>query len=385
LTTTGLVRRRRVHRALFLGLIRAALTGAITLATGIVAVPAQAAAAPRVLITGMDLHDGMILQHGGRYYMYGTEYKCGFQWGRPSTRWCGFGVATATSLSGPWSAPKLLFAPSAMVRTGPGNWAVDNGRTWNWVCGSDGGGCFNPRMLLRPDGVWVLWFNAPGDYYRSRANAYWVMGCNGPAGPCGSQAGAPHGSTHKPALKICADDGDFSVITSGSSAAIICSLGGLSEEQLAGSWASGTGSGTKNLARMAAALASSGTGRASPAGAAPARLPLAEGEGADQLPDGTWEMTYSLPGCGYCSGPPALKSAAGAKEVQQGYATAPAMMGPWTAQGVLSPAYCTGQPRTVFLAGGTEYEWVDRWLGTINEKGAAVLLEPMSASPWSCT
>ncbi len=277
-----------------------------------------------------------------------------------------------------------------MLHTGTGNWAVDNGKTWNWVCGSDGGGCFNPRMLLRPDGVWVLWFNAPGDYYRSRANAYWVMGCNGPAGPCGSQAGAPHGSTHKPALWICADDGDFSVITSGASAAIICSMGGLSEEGLTSSWANGTGSGTKNLAHLAAALAGASPAgaspaSASPAGASPASLPAAEGPGGYQLSDGTWEMTYSVPRCGYCTGPPALKSAAGAKEVQAGYATAPGMLGPWTAQGVLTPTYCTGQPRTVFSAGGAVYEWVDRWLGTLNEKGAAVLLEPMSASPWSCT
>lgn len=327
------------------------------------------------MITGVDLHDGMILQRNGTYYMYGTEYRCGFRWRVHNTPWCGFGVATASSLGGPWSAPRLLFAPSAIVHTGAGNWARDNGKTWNWVCGSNGGGCFNPRMLLRPDGVWVLWFNAPGDYSRSRANAYWVMGCNGPAGPCGSQAGAPHGSTHKPTLNICEDDGDFSVITSGSSAAIICSMDGLSEEKLSGSWANGSGSGTKNLARMAGAMASPSL----------PGLPPAEGPGAYQLSDGTWEMTYSLPECGYCTGPPARKSAAGAKEVRAGYATAPRMLGPWTARGVLTPHYCTGQPRTVLSAGGARYEWVDRWLGTLNEKGAAVLLEPMSASPWSCT
>jgi hypothetical protein len=87
-------------------------------------------------------------------------------------------------------------------------------------------------------------------------------------------------------------------------------------------------------------------------------------------------MTYSLPQCGYCSGPPAVKSAAGPGEVQAGYATAPGMMGPWTDHGPLSAAYCTGQPRTVFSVGDTEYEWIDRWHGTPNEAGATVLLEP---------
>ena len=49
--------------------------------------------------------------------------------------------------------------------------------------------------------------------------------------------------------------------------------------------------------------------------------------------DGTWLMTYSLPGCRYCSGPPKLKTAGGASEVRTGYATAKSMTGPWTAQG----------------------------------------------------
>ncbi len=60
-------------------------------------------------------------------------------------------------------------------------------------------------MLLRPDGVWVLWFNAVKDWGSYHVPAYYVMGCNGPLGPCGYQAGRPHGSTHKPKLGICND------------------------------------------------------------------------------------------------------------------------------------------------------------------------------------
>jgi hypothetical protein len=203
------------------------------------------------------------------------------------------------------------------------------------------------------------------------------MGCNGPEGPCGYQAGAPNGSTHKPALSICLYHGDFSVLTSGASAAILCSVGGgggISEEVLDGSWTDGTGVGTSFLA---------GTGSASTtAGAVDPMsiIPIGEGVGGYARADGVWEMTYSLPGCAYCSGPPDLTGG----EVQTGYATAPSMTGPWTAQGVLSPAYCTGQPRTVFGYADQAYEWVDRWTGGLNETQAPIRLEPMTASPWSC-
>src|SRR5260370_2889749 len=212
--------------------LKRGLCGGILLAASLVfgwSPTGLATTPPPVTITGLDLHDGTVLRYNGTYYAYGTRYGCGFNWTVRNTPWCGFGVSTAKSLTGPWSTPRLLFSPSAVVRS---NWATDNGRTWNWVCGSTGAGCFNPRMLHRTDGVRVLSFNAPRDYFAYHANAYWVMGCNGPAGPCGAQASPPHGSTHKPSLWICADDRDFSVITSGASAAIRCSMGGISEERL---------------------------------------------------------------------------------------------------------------------------------------------------------
>jgi hypothetical protein len=349
------------------------LTAVLALFAMLTPPPAVASATPApVTVTGLDLHDGMILRHDGRYFMYGTRYGCGFRWKVAGTPFCGFGVATAERPAGPWTFRRLLFFPKALD-----NWGPDKGKTWNWICGSDGAGCYNPRMLHRPDGVWVLWFNAPRDSFVNHANAYYAMGCNGPQGPCGYQAGKPHGSTHKPALTVCDDDGDFSIVTSGASAAIICSQGALSEERLTSSWTDGTGRGSTELAGV----------RARPAAAVPAvaAAAIGEGVGAFRLPDSSWEMVYSSPGCGYCTGPPALLAAGGANtQVQAGYATAPSMLGPWTAQGVLSPGYCTGQPRTAFTLVGQSYEWVDRWTGSVNETSAPVLLEPMAAVPWAC-
>lgn len=365
----------RARSAAVIGCCLAALLGA-----GLTARPARAASpapATAIVLTGHDLHDGTIVQAGPTYYMYGTMYKCGFQWNHRNTPFCGFGVESARSLSGPWTYRGLLFSPRALD-----NWGPDRGRTWDWVCGRAGTGCFNPRMVRRPDGVWMLWFNAPRDSLAYRAPAYYVMGCNGPAGPCGYQAGGPHGSTHKPALRQCDDNGDFSIITSGRAAAIICSQGTLAEQKLNYWWTDGTRQGSTGLAGVHFAAAS-----------AAAAAVDGEGVGAYQLPGGSWEMVYSTPGCGYCTGPPQLKTAGGATEVQAGYSTAPTMLGPWTPGpangGLLSTAYCTGQPRTVFSADGQAWEWIDRWTGSDNETSASVMLEPMAASQavpstWRC-
>ena len=316
---------------------------------------ASAATPAPVTISGLDLHDGVILHYHSTWYMYGTEYACGFTWGTAGTPFCGFGVSTAPAITGPWSRPKLLFSPAAVVHnTG---WPGDAGQTWTWVCGAGGAGCFNPRMVRRTDGVWILWFNAPGDWVRHHVNAYWAMGCNGPAGPCGSQAGGPHGSTHKPAMTDCNDNGDFSIVTApGRLPVILCSMSGaISEEQIAPGWVDGDATGTKDIPGLSG-----------------------EGVGAAEVPGGTWITVYSAPGCGYCSG---TASAAGVVSVHAGYATAPTLLGPWTPRGYLSPAPCLGQPRTV--AAG--YEWVDEWTGSPNETAAKVLLEPMTADPWSCS
>ncbi len=338
------------------------------------AVPLAASAPAPITIRGLDLHDGMILRHADVFYLYGTRYGCGFRWTVRNTPFCGFGVATAPRLSGPWKFRSLLFSPQALD-----NWGPDRGRTWNWVCGVTGAGCFNPRMVQRPDGVWLLWFNAPRDSFAYHAPAYYVMGCRGPLGPCGYQNSGPHGSTHKPRLKICDDDGDFSIITSGTAAAIICSQYALSEERLDRWWTEGSGRGASGLAGVRAPAAVS---------AAQAQVAaIGEGVGAYQVSASEWQMTYSAPACGYCTGPPRLLAADGSvKEVRAGYATAPSMLGPWKPQGELSAAYCAGQPRTVFvLPGQGAWEWVDRWTGSRNERDAAILLEPMAASPWSCS
>lgn len=317
---------------------------------------ASPAAAPApITLSGIDLHDGMVQQVGSTYYLYGTEYGCGYQW-YVASPWCGYGVSTASSLSGPWSTPVLLFPPSEADPV--------SHSTFNAECGTtDGHGCFNPRMEQRPDGVWILYFNEVNGRSSTTTAAYWAMGCNSPTGPCGASAGAPYGSTHKMGLHQCnGNNGDFAIGTDTSGAVLICSYGGtLSEERLDQWWTNGTGTGSTVLAGLAGV----------------------EGPGVYQdAASGKWLMTYSDPNCGYCNG------------AGTGYATATSLMGPWTAPAStavaapvatgrrdISATSCGGQTRTVSILDGQPYQDIDLWVGTRNETAAGLVLAPLTYTP----
>lgn len=336
---------------------------ALLLLAGAPPAPLSATGSTSITLTGIDLHDGMVLESGGTYYLYGSMYGCGYTWLAPSTPWCGFGVSTASSLSGPWSAPVVLFDPN---QTDP-----FTGTSWQTECGGTGAGCFNPRMVQRTwgpaDGVWILWFNSPADYNRNHANAYNAMGCNGPAGPCGYTA--PNGSYHKPSLDTCAGNGDFTIVPNGSgNPVMVCTQANqtLSEQQI-GYWGVDgvPGTGSNNIAGLTSVEAPGAFRDA----------------GSNQ-----WILTYSDPHCGYCGG------------TGTGYATAASLAGPWTAPGNpgvaapstgrrdLSATSCGGQPRTVSIVDGVPYQGVDLWTGALNETNAGLHFELLTytgqSSPW---
>ena len=328
------------------------LVAALVLAFALVPnAPARALGVPSAhTITGVDLHDGTVVKVDSTYYLYGTKYGCGFTWGNPATHWCGFGVSTAPSLDGPWSAVTTLVAPSELD-----TWT---GLTWDQTCMRGGGaGCFNPRMVQRGDGVWILWFNAPGDYATSGANAYYAMGCNGPAGPCGPGK-PPYGGLYKPALYVCSHNGDFSIITDGPTAYIACTMWNqtLAIEKLDQWWVNGTGQGVTTVAGF----------------------DQAEAPGAYFDPNiSKWVMTLNYRNCGYGAG------------CGLAYATAPTMLGPWSApftagmttdtksRAVLSANSCGGQPRTVTVLDGIAYQVIDLWDGARNQTSAPTLLTPL--------
>ncbi|GHF70808.1 hypothetical protein GCM10017566_50800 [Amycolatopsis bartoniae] len=336
-----------------------ALLVALTVLASLACRTASAAAGADFTLTGLDLHDGKLVQTGSTYYLYGTEYGCGFTWGQAGTPWCGFGVSTSTDKV-TWSAATILFSPHDID-----SWT---GTTWTVECGSTGAGCFNPRMIQRTgwgadDGSWLLWFNAPADYNRSGANAYYALSCTGPAGPCGSP--------HKPSLSVCGGNGDFDVLTrTGAGPVLLCTQADqtLSSEQLDQWGTDGTGAGANDLAGLTAV-----------------ESPSAYHDTAHDL----WIMTYSDPNCGYCSGD------------GTGYATATSPLGPWTApanSGVSAPATgrrdlsatsCGGQPRAVSFVDGRPYQGIDLWNGSLDETAAPVHFEQLvytapspAAAPW---
>jgi hypothetical protein len=307
-----------------------------------------------VTITGVDAHDGTVYRDGDRYLLVGTMYGCGFHWGVNGTPWCGFAVYAAASINGPWTFVRLLFDPA-----GSDSWT---GASWQTVCGEAGRGCFNPRMVRRPDGVWILWFNGPYDEVHHGANGYYAMGCNGPAGPCGRGAGPPYGTTNKPALWRCNNSGDFSVVVDADAAWIVCNTNGysLATERLDQWWVHGTNVGVRGVAGL--------TGIEAP--------------GAFRAADGTWIVTFSDPACGYCAG------------TATGYAVAPTLAGPWSwpanatssggdpaARRKISAHSCGGQPRTVTVLDGQLYQLIDLWHGGRNETSAGTRLEPLVPAP----
>ncbi|MDJ0345233.1 hypothetical protein QMK19_03775 [Streptomyces sp. H10-C2] len=345
-------------RALLAALV---LSAAMLLGGGAPASQAVVAPVAFQVPTSLDLHDGSLSKFGSTYYLYGTQYKCGFKW-QIASPWCGFGVSTAPSLAGPWSTPVTLFSPSDIDP-----WT---GTTWQAECGDGSAqGCFNGHMVQRSgwgmnDGVFILWFNSPADYSRSHANAYNALGCNSPTGPCGPSAGPPYGSYTKPSLTICIGNGDFGIINSGTPGgrpAIVCSLPsgvGLSIEELDKWGVNGTGVGVRNMANL----------------------------GVVEGPGGWWDAatnqyvgTFSDPQCGYCAG------------VATGYMTSPTLYGPWTAPTNLAAAglpvaarrdisanSCGGQPRTVSVLDGQAYQGIDLWTGDRNETNAGSLFVPLT-------
>ena len=311
-------------------------------------------------VAGLDLHDGTMIEYNGTYYLYGTQYKCGFTWRQQNTPWCGFAVSYSTDKV-TWSKPQTLFSPS--------DFDVTDNMTWNQVCGSGGDGCFEPRMIQRSgwgynDGTWILWFDAPYDWRVNHTNSYYAMGCQTVMGPCGY--GGSVTSVHKPNLKYCLGNDDLSIITppGGALPVALCTLADqtISEEELDvwGTNGNGDGTGSSDLAG----------------------LTDVESEGAYLDPTTqTWIMTYSDPNCGYCAGD------------GTGYATAPSLLGPWTAPGNVGPGApatgrrdlsstsCGGQPDTITVLDGYPYEVIDMWNGANNETTASLHFEPLTYHP----
>jgi hypothetical protein len=117
-----------------------------------------------IRIFGIDAHDGDLKQIDGKYYLYGTSYGCGFQWGGPSP-YCGVRIFTSTDLT-QWSGGGYAFNADTSF--------------WQTWCGGSGypnpGGCFEPRVLAI-DGGYTMWLDVP------RRDKIAVLYATSPTGP----------------------------------------------------------------------------------------------------------------------------------------------------------------------------------------------------------
>ncbi len=108
----------------------------------------------------IDAHDGQISQFGGRYYLYGTSYDCGFRWLSHNTApFCGFKTYSSADLVH-WQDDGLMFDP----------------KPWEQECANIG--CFRPHVIFNQStGKYVLWINAA-----SPTNGFRVFESSSPNG-----------------------------------------------------------------------------------------------------------------------------------------------------------------------------------------------------------
>jgi len=130
--------------------------------------------APAVVIdtdsNAVDAHDGRLRYFAGRYYWYGTAYRCGYAlWDLDGTfpvapgrhTFCGIAAYSSSDLT-TWRDEGLLFDGSTPY--------------WQSACGT---GCFSPLVLFDPRrNRYVLWVNA----VNGQAN-YRVLTSTSPTGP----------------------------------------------------------------------------------------------------------------------------------------------------------------------------------------------------------
>lgn len=80
----------------------------------------------------LDLHDGEIKRFGDKFYLYGTRYGCGYElMHKPTTPFCGFGVARSTDLLH-WENVGTLFDHTT--------------KNWQNRCNSSLFGCYRPHV-----------------------------------------------------------------------------------------------------------------------------------------------------------------------------------------------------------------------------------------------
>jgi beta-xylosidase len=241
----------------------------------------------------IDAHDGEIQRFGDRYYLYGTQYGCGFRWNDKKSPFCGF-VAYSSSDLVRWHAEGKLFDAATPY--------------WQKRCDGSTYGCFRPHVVFNArTRQYVLWINS-----YDVSVGYHVFTSAAPTGPF---VEAP-----MPKLAINADKppglnhGDHDVFVDTDGTAYLAftdwrKKGDIVIEKLDDHYLSGTG----RFVRIG--------------------LKATEAPSIFRRGD-TYYLTFSDPNCGYC-------------QTGTSYLRAKSPLGPWEGRQKISDTSCGGQPADV--------------------------------------
>lgn len=262
------------------------------------------------MAAAIDAHDGEIALFDGIYYLYGTSYDCGYEWGNKSAPFCGFKSYSSKDLVN-WTDKGFLFDAQTEI--------------WQTRCNGKTYGCYRPHVIFnKKTGLYVLWINV----YDNRSG-FRVFTSPGPAGPF-TEIAEPVLAVNSDAPIAGLNNGDHDTFIDDDGTAYIAftdwrTNGTIVIEKLNDDYTSGTGEHVKAVT----------SGRTE----APGLMKRKE----------KYYVLYSDPNCGYCAG------------TGTSYKTAPSPLGPWSEGIKINENSCGGQPsfvstfklksETVFLYG----------------------------------
>lgn len=244
----------------------------------------------------IDAHDGEIAQFEGMYYLYGTSYDCGYEWGNKTAPFCGFKAYKSKDLIN-WEDCGFLFDAANPL--------------WQSRCNGTTYGCYRPHVVFNAKTKkYVLWVNV----YDNRVG-YRVFTSDKPAGPF-LEVAEPKLAVNSDMPEKGLNNGDHDLFIDDDGTCYLAytdwrAKGAIAVEKLDPDYLTGTG-------EVAKAVTEKNT----------------EAPGMFKR-NGIYYITYSDPNCGYCSG------------TGTSYKSAKKPLGPWSESIKISENSCGGQPSFV--------------------------------------
>ena len=243
----------------------------------------------------IDAHDGEIAQFDGVFYLYGTSYECGYEWGNHDAPFCGFKAYSSKDLVN-WTDRGFLFDAQTPL--------------WQSRCNGKTYGCYRPHVVFNPKTrLYVLWINV-----YDNVSGYRVFTSTAPAGPF-KEIEEPKLAVNPGAPAAALNNGDHDLFVDDDGTAYLAFTdwragGAIMIEKLNADYTSGAGDFVKVTPTQTEA---------------PGMLKR----------NGKYYVLYSDPNCGYCGG------------TGTSYRTAASPLGPWSEGIIISTNSCGGQPSFV--------------------------------------